>query len=169
MKLAVTDASIFIDLLLCDACNAFFQLPHNIITSYQVWMELDQDQREFLSTWVEKEKLTIVEIEENFIDETDPFNLSMSLSIADRSVWFLAKKESALLLTSDGVLRKMGRKHKIKTHGLLWAFDRMVMENTLTTDEAIVKLEQVFEHNLYYRRNEKLLHAFENLKKNWSH
>ena len=131
-------------------------------------MELDQDQRDFLSKWVKNNKLTVVEIEENFIEETKPFNLSMSLSIADRSVWFLAKNENALLLTGDGVLRKMGRKHKIKTHGLLWVFDRMVKEKTLLPNEATVKLEQVFDHNLYYRRNEKLVRAYENLKKNWS-
>lgn len=167
MTIAVTDASIFIDLIESDACGAFFRLPYQIVTSYQIWMELDPEQRNILSVWIDSGQLTIIRIKEDFVKGVQPFNLSLSLSVADRSAWFLAKKKGAILLTSDRVLRKMGRQHGIKTHGLLWIFDRMVEKQTLNLEEAISSLQFVFDQNLYYRRNQKLLNAFERLKKKW--
>jgi len=160
MKIAVTDASIFIDLLECHGCEAFFGLSYQIVTSYQIWRELDPDQRTILSAWVDNGQLTVIRIEDDFIAATQPYNLSLSLSVPDRSAWFLAMKESALLLTSDGALRKMGKKHGIQTHGLLWLFEQMVEEQTLSPSEAVFKLQGIFDQNLYYKGNQKLMSAF---------
>lgn len=167
MKIAVTDASIFIDLIECDGCESFFGLSYHIVTSYQIWRELDPKQRKFLSVWVDKCQLTVIRIEDDFVAATEPYNLSLSLSIPDRSAWFLAMSESALLLTSDAVLRKMGKKHGIPTHGLLWLFDQMVEEQTLGPSEAVLKLQSIFDQNIYYKRNQKLLSAFKKLSKKW--
>ncbi|MEX2464182.1 MAG: hypothetical protein WD513_07775 [Balneolaceae bacterium] len=53
MKVAVTDACIFIDLLESEACFAFFQLQFEIVTTRQVWMELESDQRNELEKWMD--------------------------------------------------------------------------------------------------------------------
>lgn len=166
MKIAVTDASIFIDLLECEAYDVFFRLPYQIITSYQVWMELEKDQQKILEKW-RKNHLTIIKIEKDFVKKTNEKNLSSSLSIADRSVWFLSHDKKSILLTSDGLLRKMGKKHGIKSHGLLWVFDRMVDEQLLEQSEAIEKLELVFKVNPFYKNDTKLRQAFKKLKKKW--
>jgi len=167
MRITVTDACIFIDLLECHACEAFFQLSFRVVTSYQVWMELENDHREILRQWIKNHQLMVIKIEENFVEMTRDENLSRSLSIADRSVWFISKKEDGILLTSDGMLRKMAKKHRIDTHGLLWVFDRMVREQLITTDKAISKLQQIFNRNSYYRTDSKLTKAFESLKRKW--
>ncbi len=167
MNIAVTDASIFIDLLECNASEAFFRLPYRILTSYQVWMELDTSHREILKGWVDRGQLTVLKIQEDFVRILQPFDLSTSLSIADRSVWFIANNKSAVLLTSDAVLRKMGKQHGIETHGLLWIFELMVDEQVLKPDVAVSCLEQIFDQNLYYSRNQRLVQAFNRLKQKW--
>lgn len=48
MKVAVTDACIFIDLLESEVYQAFFKLPLEIMTTRQVWGELESEQREVL-------------------------------------------------------------------------------------------------------------------------
>lgn len=167
MKIAVTDASIFIDLLECKVCGPFFKLPYQILTSYQVWMELEKGQREELRQWLNDDRLTIIKIEKDFVQITEREGLSRSLSIADRSAWFLSEQENGLLLTSDGALRKMAKQHQIETHGLLWVFDQMVRQEFLASIDAVTKLQQVFEQNSYYRTDRKLIDAFESLKEKW--
>jgi predicted nucleic acid-binding protein len=165
MKILVTDASIFIDLHECDAYDSFFKLPYEIITTYQVWHELDSEHHTVLSRWVESEKLTILKIEEDFVAETSDKGLSKSLSVADLSVWFACDSKEGILLTSDGALRKMARRHGMETHGLLWIFKEFVDHKTLTVAKAVDKLEIVFNQNIYYRSDQKLIKAFEEMKK----
>lgn len=167
MRIAVTDACIFIDLLECKACQAFFQLSLEVVTSYQVWMELENKQREVLDKWVDRDQLTIVKISVDFVEVANDKNLSSSLSIADLSVWYLAEDNNDILLTSDGVLRKMAKRHNIKTHGLLWIFDQLYEEELLAPKELISKLQHIFDTNSHYRSDTKLYEAFERLKKKW--
>ena len=87
MEVAVTDACIFIDLLECEGHEAFFRLPYRIITSYQVWMELDEGHRSVLSN----SRLEVLKLTDDFVTHTETHGLSKSLSIADRSVGTLQK------------------------------------------------------------------------------
>ncbi|MDZ7772198.1 MAG: hypothetical protein U5K31_05580 [Balneolaceae bacterium] len=168
MRIVVTDACIFIDLLECNACEAFFHLSIEVVTSYQVWMELESEQRKVLSEWVDSDRLRIIKISEDFVGAAKERNLSTSLSIADLSVWHLAEKSNDILLTSDGVLRKMAKRHDIKTHGLLWIFDQIYEEELIKPKDLILKLQHIFDTNSHYRSNTKLYESFEWLKKKWN-
>lgn len=167
MKVAVTDACIFIDLLDSEACTAFFQLQYEIVTTRQVWMELDADQRDELEKWINSGKLSIVSGINNVIEVRDQNNLSKALSIADLSVWTLTANEGGILLTSDGTLRKMAQQHRIETHGLLWIFDQLVENEILLVPEASKKIQFVFNQNTHYKSDQKLFDAFEILLTKW--
>lgn len=167
MRIAVTDACIFIDLLESNACSAFFQLQFEIITTRQVWMELETEQRETLKPWINTKKLRIITGIDNVIKIRDEYNLSKALSIADLSVWTLTLNKKAILLTSDGKLRKMAKQHQIETHGLLWVFNEMVEQKELSFNEAKEKLYLVFEQNTHYKSDQKLYNAFEHLLSKW--
>lgn len=167
MKVAVADACIFIDLLDSEACAAFFQLQFDIVTTRQVWMELDIKQRDDLTKWIDSGELSIISGLNNVIEVRDEHNLSKALSVADLSVWTLTANEGGVLLTSDGTLRKMAQKHQIKTHGLLWVFDQMVEHKTLPVAEASKKLQLVFNQNTHYKSDQKLFDAFEALLTKW--
>ena len=163
MDVAITDACIFIDLLECEGHEAFFRLPYRIITSYQVWMELDEGHRSVLS----RSRLEVLELTDDFVTHTEDLGLSQSLSIADRSVWYLAKDNEAILLTSDKVLRRSGNSHSIETHGLLWIFDQLVENQIIDPETAKSKLEIVLDQNTYYKTNEKLMKAYAELIDKW--
>ena len=167
MKVAVTDACIFIDLLDSEACAAFFQLQHEIVTTRQVWMELEPDQREVLETWIESNQLKIISGIGDLIAIRDGNNLSKGLSIADLSVWALTDQENGILLTSDGMLRKMAQRHHIETHGLLWIFDQMVEHRLLPVQDATEKLQLIFNQNTHYKSDRKLFEAYEILLTKW--
>lgn len=108
--------------------------------------------------------MKIVEFESNFVSRARKDRLSLSLSIADISIWVLCKTEGDILLTSDGTLRKMAIRHGIETHGLLWIFQEMIDNSTLTPKQAIEKLEHIFRNNTFYRTDRKLIAAFEKMK-----
>jgi len=165
MKILVTDASIFIDLLESDSCRPFFELPYEVFTTYQIWRELEEEQQTILNKWVKAKKLSIIKIEKDFVAETADQNLSKSLSVADLSIWYLCETRGDILLTSDGTLRKMAKRRNLETHGLLWVFGECIIHNTFTAEQAIFKLEMVFNRNIYYRSNQKLITAFEKFKK----
>jgi len=76
-------------------------------------------------------------------------------------------KNEDILLTSDGTLRSMAKRHEIKTHGLLWIFDQFFQEDILSPNELISKLQHIFDINAYYRTNSKLYNAFERMKQKW--
>lgn len=169
MIVAVTDACIFIDLIESESCTAFFKLELEIVTTRQVWHELELEQREHLEIWIESKQLTITSINDNVVKIGNDHNLSQALSIADLSIWVLANKEKGILLTSDGTLRKMAKKHQVETHGLLWVFDQIVKQDLLPVTEASRKLKQIFNQNIHYKSDQKLLKAYEEMVNNWQH
>lgn len=167
MNILVTDASIFIDLIDCDVLSPFFELPCQYYTTDYIWDELIPEQQVLLQPAIDHGKLEIHDTDEHFLEYISEKNLSKSLSIADRSVWYLTKMKGDILLTSDGALRKMAKKHEIKTHGLLWIFEQMVNHNIISPQTAITKLDLLFENNSYYRMNVKLMNAWEELQNKW--
>lgn len=167
MKIAVTDACIFIELLESEACDPFFRLPVEIVTTVQVWRELDGDQHDILNRWIESDDLKITSFYSDPFEIQSEHNISESLSVADLSVWGLCHENGDLLLTSDGTLRKMAKKHKMETHGILWIFDQLVENQLLPVSDAVDKLQGIFTRNIIYRTDSKLIEAFEVLKSEW--
>ncbi|MAO64048.1 MAG: hypothetical protein CL666_03535 [Balneola sp.] len=167
MKVAITDACIFIDLLESEACTAFFQLPLDIVTTRQVWGELESEQKAVLQQWIKTKDLSIIEVQGTLEILRTNYKLSVRLSIADLSVWSVCQKEGGVLLTSDGTLRKMARENNIDTHGLLWVFDQIVKNKLLTVIEATEKLQSVFNQNEYYKADVKLFDAYEEMITKW--
>lgn len=156
MKVAVTDACIFIDILELGISSNFFQLELEIHTTYEVWDELDDEQQEILKAYRTVGKLTIHILEPDELANISSIDYPKALSPPDKSVLFIAEKLEAILLSSDGVIRKYAKKEKISTHGLFWVFDRLVDNGLLDKQQACQLLDQLFEKNLMYKNNSKL-------------
>ncbi|MCH8495403.1 MAG: hypothetical protein LAT57_07190 [Balneolales bacterium] len=167
MKVLVTDACIFIDLIECAVHEPFFELPYKFVTTDYVWDELSQEHKLLLQPNVDVQKLSIHVADESFLVQTSEKNLSRSLSIADRSVWHLTKTIGDILITSDGALRRMAQKHQLETHGLLWIFEQLVQHSLISSGLALDVLELLFQQNSYYKMNPKLMAAWEKLKAHW--
>jgi hypothetical protein len=168
MKLAVTDACIFIDLIELQLISVFFSLPIEIHTSLDVFNELYNNQKEILRAYQSVGKLSVHNItsEEKTIIQKGSF--PKSLSENDKSVIFLAEKLNAMVLSSDKAVRKFAKLKAIEYHGMLWIFEKLIEFNKLTPAKAINKIDELVSGNIVYQNNVELTDEIEKRKRIWT-
>ena len=81
MKIAVTDACIFIDILELELCPDFFRLEMEIHTTCEVWEELIDDQKETLELFRSTNRLTVHFLE---VEDLDIISSMLSFSKTKR-------------------------------------------------------------------------------------
>lgn len=167
LKIAVTDANIFIDLYDIGLTNIFFNLELEIHTSSSVLFELYSEQQQILKAYQSVGKLNVHNLQE--IDFIDIYNeeYPKSLSEADKSVLHIANKINACVLSSDKTLRNCAKNKKIEYHGMIWILDKLVETNILKANEAKLKLKQLTAVNFLFRNNQKLAEEIEKRLKTW--
>lgn len=145
MKIAITDANIFIDLIHIELTDELFSAGLEIHTTLGVYDELNNNQQEVLSKHIEQKQLRVHSNEPTNIPKEIQENRSLSPS--DKSVFSLAIDLSAFILTGDGLLRKVSVAQKIEVHGIIWLLDRFVEMNLITKKKALGLLKQLMIYN----------------------
>jgi len=167
MRIAITDACIFIDLYNLKLTNLLFSLDLDIHTSLDVYNELHLYQQDILAAFHSVGKLTI----HNILAEDRIYiqrqNYPKSLSESDKTVLFLAEKIDAMVLSSDKVVRSCAKKKSIEYHGMLWVFDRLVESASLLPIDAASKLEILIRTNIVYQNNAELVREMGIRLKKW--
>lgn len=149
-KLIVSDTNIFLDLFDTDLLKEFFTLPYEIKTSMLVIGEIKKDEQlQAIKPFIDSKKLKIDDISDKEFNSCYVLKLVTlgDLSIADCSVWRMAKNDNAKLLTSDAKLRKAAEKDNVEVHGILFVFDELISNNSLSIEKAIEKLDVLKEKN----------------------
>ena len=168
MKIAITDACIFIDLYELDLITIFFSLPLEIHTSLDVFNELYPSQRKLLAAFQSVRKLSVHNItmadRQQILAGTYPKGLSDN----DKTVLYLAEKLGAMVLSSDKAVRAHAKKKSIEYHGMLWVFDRLVEVSAIKHAEASVKLKQLILTNIVYQNNTELVAEMSHRLKVWA-
>jgi predicted nucleic acid-binding protein len=141
MRIAVTDANIFIDLLYVDLHPLITQLGLEIYTTRHVIDELDEEQVQSLP------KVNIYQFKDDEFVKLSAYKIKRGLSDADHSVLFIAEKLAAIVLSGDDLVRKTCIERKLEVHGVLWIMDECVRCNHLTTAEAHKKLTTLMSYN----------------------
>lgn len=167
MKIAITDACIFIDLHELDLTSDFFSLDLEIHTSVDVYNELHNQHRQQLNQFVLISKLTIHKISEAERLSILQFAFPRSLSDTDKTVLFLAEKLGAFVLSSDKTVRNCAKSHCIKTHGMFWILDCMVENQILTKSKATTVLKSLILSNPFYQNNSEMVAEMEARLKTW--
>lgn len=157
MKIAVTDTCIFIDLFNVQLVPSFFKLNLEVHTTHAVIRELDLHQREVLEAFISIEKLTIHKLEEADRIEIYETKYPNSLSETDKSVIHIAKKNNAILISSDKVVRNYAKQKSIDYHGILWIFDRLLEQEIISNAIATEKLSKLTGNNFFYQNNTELM------------
>ncbi|MFV8368885.1 hypothetical protein [Flavobacterium sp. LB2R40] len=149
MRVIINDANILIDLVLLNLMNEFIQLEIELKTTDFVFEELNEDQKIIIEEFINSGKieLIITEKEEDFISIVTILDNSSGLSFEDCSVWHYAHKLDGILLSGDGRLRKQATANGILVKGILYVFDQLLLNNLISFDYAIEKLEQLYEIN----------------------
>jgi predicted nucleic acid-binding protein len=139
MKLVVTDACIFIDLIELQLSSEFFGLPIEIHTSLDVYNELYTEQMEILKAYQSVGKLSIHNLSEKEREQIQEEEFPRSLSDNDKTVIFLAEKLNAKVISSDKAVRNYAKLKAIEFHGMLWIFDRLIEFKLISSQHAILK------------------------------
>lgn len=168
MKLAVTDACIFIDLYELQLTAQFFKLEIEVHTSIDVIKELYENQQQMLSAFQSVKKLIVhvIKEEEKKIIFSNAY--PKSLSESDKTVLYLADKLNAMVLSSDKTLRHTAKNKSIEYHGMLWIFDELVRHNLISNAEASSKLKHLIMSNLVFQNNKELVEEMEKRLVLWS-
>lgn len=145
MKIAITDANIFIDLIYVGLLDELFAIEVEIHTTLNVVDELNDDQQKLLSKFLNKSSLTAHALEELTIPTS--IRRNRKLSDSDKSVLGLAIKLDAFILTGDNVLRKVSGVQRIEVHGALWLFDQFIEKELITRKTATQKLTYLMAYN----------------------
>lgn len=151
MRIAVTDACIFIDLIELDLISDFFQLELQLHTTVDVMNELFQEQKQVLVAYQHVKKLTIHKLNGEDLSKIDHMSFPKGLSPEDRSVIYMAiNQENAIVLSSDKLVRKCAESHSLEYHGLLWIFDLLVKNGICSNSKAVSKIQKLLTINTMY-------------------
>lgn len=152
MKIAITDANIFIDLIHIDFHGHLFSLDFEVHTSLEVFDELNESQQQSLRKFIKLEKLTVHDCEE--ITPIEAVRSIRALSDSDKTVLYLAQYLEAFVLTGDRVVRRVAGIQKIEIHGVFWLLDGFLTGNLITKNHACQKLKKLMEYNKRLPLNE---------------
>lgn len=169
MRIAITDACIFIDLYSLDIIPQFFNLEIEVHTSQDVLNELFSHQKEILIAYQAVSKLTVHIITEEDRKVIYQTKYPKSLSDNDKTVIHLAIKLDAMLISSDKAVRNYAKSLAIEYHGMLWILDRLVEKKLLSKKEASQKLKKLVSTNFVYQNNIEINHEMQKRLKLWEH
>ena len=168
MRIAITDACIFIDLIELRLTSQFFGLQVEILTSLDVYNELNPEQQELLKAYQSIDRLVVHNITDEEKGQILLQKFPRSLSETDKSVIFLAEKHNAMILSSDKPVRNFAKARAIEFHGMLWIFDSLVESGLITRTDAILKIQKLISSNIVYQNNMELLNEIDKRISKWS-
>jgi predicted nucleic acid-binding protein len=152
MKIAITDANIFIDLIYIKLHEELFALDLEIHTTFEVFEELNENQKSVLDKFVKRTKLTLHKGDQ-FV-KIESIQSRKSLSESDKSVLHLAIHLQAFVLTGDGHMRKVSGIQKIEVHGIFWLLDNFISNELINKKQACKQLKYLMEYNKRLRFEE---------------
>jgi predicted nucleic acid-binding protein len=140
-EIVVKDACILFDLIDLDLISPFFELDLIVLTTPQVIAEItDPTQFEIVSGYLENKRLIVDAWGQ--LDSIDAIlHENKGLSFADGSVLELAIRKSAVLLSSDGSLRKISVNNGLVVRGVLWIIEELFRKEFITKEQAVSTLD----------------------------
>lgn len=156
MRIAVTDACIFIDLIDLNLLNEFCCLPFVIYTTIDVFHELNVEQQSKISCLKSQSKILIETLSSEEMNLVLARDFPAALSLTDRTVIFLSEKFNAILISSDKAVRNCAGKYAIEYHGILWILDQLVDNKIITVYKSSEKLIFLTK-NKFYANNSELM------------
>jgi predicted nucleic acid-binding protein len=148
MKLVVQDACIIIDLIEGSLLELWPGLGFETITSDLVVHEIkDPEQKKAFDSFKSKKGISIINLKAEELIEVVALQRTKGsgLTLSDCSALFLARKKDAILLTSDGMLRKKAERDHIEVRGLLWVLDSLIEAKLITSKNAASNLKRILD------------------------
>jgi len=147
MKLAVTDANIFIDLIKLQMLVLLFSIDMEIHTTKEIVDQLNDDQLIHLTGFIDSQHLQVHYLSALQLQEVIELAAPRALELADKSVAWLSLQLAATVLTGDGPLRKFCQTKHLEVRGIIWLFDVIVEKGLVSPVSAAEKMESLLRFN----------------------
>ena len=148
MTIAIQDANILIDLIRANAMDHCMQLEYSFITTSLVILEIDDPhQQAILQPFIDNGSLEVIDLTEEELETAQQLeNENRKLSLQDISVYLVAEKKKAILLSGDNILRRFAQEKGLTVCGHIWLLDEMIAGDIITMTQA-ADLLQIFLDN----------------------
>ena len=152
MRTVVSDTSCMIDLRKGDLLEAMLQLPYSFVMPDTLfeneWLGLRADEkRALLNLGLEVHTLPGPLVQR----AAQYFNQYARLALNDCFALVLAEQnEDCILLTGDGLLRRIAEEKGIEVHGVLWATDEMEAQEIVPVEVLYNALQLFLEDELVF-------------------
>lgn len=145
MKILITDANVFFDIIEMGLLPEFFALDFEICTTDLVVEEIRKsDQRSQIDAFIRAHNLKVFELSEIEIEEIGAFQTKRKFKgITDKSVLWKSHKLKCTLLTGDKKLQTEAKELGITVHGSIWVFDMIISNELVTKRKGIELLEKL--------------------------
>jgi hypothetical protein len=147
MKLAVTDANIFIDLIKLQMLAMLFAIDMEIHTTREIVDQLNEGQYANLIEFIGPHHLRVHDLSDRQLQEVIQLDAPRALEFADKSVAWLSMELSATVLTGDGPLRKYCKAKDLEVRGIIWLFDTIVEKGLMKPSLAADKMDYLVSFN----------------------
>jgi predicted nucleic acid-binding protein len=158
MDLLISDTCILIDLLNGKLLNMMRELPYNLGVSDAILYGIDDDEPELIvpnSEQVLSAGFQVYPLNSHEMIEVFELYAKYSRpSLNDIFGLVVAKKNNAILLTSDGSLRRSALKEKVEVRGILWILDEMINNKVIDKKTAATSLNKIRAEGSYLPKNE---------------
>lgn len=152
MRIIISDTSCMIDLRKAELLQPLLALPYTIAMPDLLFEDeflclSDEDKTSLVEDGLEVRSLS----GDLVLRAQQHRNANPRLKLADCFALTLAEDEDeSLLLTGDGLLKRVARSKQIRAHGVLWAIDEMQEHGTATRDLLVHGLEILLDDPLVY-------------------
>jgi predicted nucleic acid-binding protein len=149
MLLAISDASVLIDLADSNLLGPLTKLPYNLVVPDFVLTEItEHEQRETVEKLLHSKNLSVLPASaDDLLLMEGLLERHPALSFADCSVLILAGRHNALVLTNDSRMRKVAERNGLTCHGTLWIIKQLVEESIVASGYARRALLRLREAN----------------------
>ena len=147
MKIGVTDANVFIDLIKLQWLGYLFSIELDIYTTREIIDELNDGQMERVNAFIQSQQLTVYYFSAEELEQISAMRAPASLTTEDKSVVFLARLLQSSVLSGDNPLRKFCEKQNLEVKGIIWLFDRFLQLNLVTYQTAAEKMSYLLSFN----------------------
>jgi len=143
MKLIITDANIFFDIICIGALPEFFALDYEISTTNFVVKEiLESNQKEQIESFIRAKKLHVFKLTIDEIEAIMTFPTKRTFKgITDKTVLWKSHQLKCPLLTGDKKLKNEAEDLQIEVHGSIWVINELIEQKIITNTKGVELLE----------------------------
>lgn len=154
MKIVVTDANIFFDLIGIGALTHFFRLDLEVYTTVLVLDECDPEDLAALQGFIKDGQLQVRTFTVEELKTVGETGRRKGLRPADRSILMSAIEFSAVVVSGDSGMRKECAEMKLECHGVLWCIAELHRHGHYDAEQCLALLDVLERINKWLPKEE---------------